>query len=226
MKALVALSGNGVYDGSEIHESVLTLLHLNMQGIEYQCVAPNIKQYHVINHTNGEEMKESRNVLVEAARIARGDIKDLSEVSIADYDALILPGGFGAAKNFTTWAFDGPKGSVLKEIKTIILDTVKLKKPILAKCMAPVVIAKSLEGSTISAKLTVGSDKEATPYEIEAISAGMESIGARAEKVSVRELTVDTVHKIITTPCYMMEASISEISEGIAKAVSALKLML
>ena len=226
MKALVALSGNGLYDGSEIHETVLTLLQLDLQGIDYQCAAPNVKQYHVVNHTNGEEMDESRNILVEAARIARGDIKDLGKVSMSDFDALVIPGGFGAAKNFTTWAFDGPQGTVLNEIKTAIVDAVELKKPILAMCMSPVVVAKSLEGSSTSAKLTVGTDKEATPYEIGAIGSGMESIGARVEKVTVREVTIDSEHKIITTPCYMMKASISEINEGITKAVTQLKTML
>jgi len=226
MKALVALSGNGVYDGSEIHETVLTLLQLDQQGIDYQCAAPNVDQYHVVNHTNGEEMDESRNILVEAARIARGDIKDLGKVSMLDFDALVIPGGFGAAKNFTTWAFDGPQGTVLNEIRIAIVEAIELKKPILAMCMSPVVVAKSLEGSSTSAKLTVGTDKEATPYEIGAIGAGMESIGARLEKVTVREIAIDSENKIITTPCYMMEASISEINEGITKAVTQLKSML
>lgn len=145
---------------------------------------------------------------------------------MSDFDALVIPGGFGAAKNFTTWAFDGPQGTVLNEIKTAIVDAVELKKPILAMCMSPVVVAKSLEGSSTSAKLTVGTDKEATPYEIGAIGSGMESIGARVEKVTVREVTIDSEHKIITTPCYMMKASISEINEGITKAVTQLKTML
>jgi len=226
MKALVALSGNGVYDGSEIHETVLTLLQLDLQGIEYQCAAPNVNQYHVINHINGEEMDESRNILIESARIARGAIKDLGKVSMKDFGALVIPGGFGAAKNFSTWAFDGPQGAVLKEIETLILEAVQLKKPILAMCMSPVVIAKSLEGSLVSAKLTVGTNKEATPYEIDTIGSGMESLGAVVEKVTVKEVTVDSEHKIISTPCYMMEASIGDINEGITKAVAQLKSML
>ena len=226
MKALVALSGNGVYDGSEIHETVLTLLQLDLQGIDYQCAAPNVNQYHVINHINGEEMDESRNILIESARIARGAIKDLGKVSMKDFGALVIPGGFGAAKNFSTWAFDGPQGTVLKEIETLILEAVQLKKPILAMCMSPVVIAKSLEGSLVSAKLTVGTHKEATPYEIEAIGSGMESLGVVVEKVTVKEVTVDSEHKIISTPCYMMEASIGDINEGITKAVAQLKSML
>lgn len=226
MKALVVLSGNGVYDGSEIHESVLTLLNLDKAGIEYQCAAPNKNQYHVVNHTNGEEMEQERNILVEAARIARGDIKDTSTIIMEDYNALVLPGGFGAAKNLTTWAFDGPKSEILEEVSALIKSAVDQNKPVLAMCMAPVVVAKALEGSTISAELTVGTDKEATPYEIAAISEGMESLGAKASMVSVSEAVVDKTNKIITTPCYMMEASIAQIDSGIANAISELKKLL
>ncbi len=226
MKAPVALSGSGVYDGSEIHESVLTLLNLSKQSIDYQCAAPNKEQYHVVNHTNGEEMDAKRNILVESARIARGDIKDLATISMQDYDALVIPGGFGAAKNFTTWAFDGPNGTILEEIKSTIKEAVELDKPILAMCMAPVVVAKALEGSTVSATLTVGTSQEPTPYEIEAIGEGMESIGAKAEMVSVANVVVDVEHKIVTTPCYMMEASIGEIDEGISNAITELKKLL
>ncbi len=226
MKALVVLSGNGVYDGSEIHEAVLTLLHLEKAGFEYQCAAPNVKQYHVVNHTNGEAMDEERNILVEAARIARGAIKDLDTVTMDAYDALVLPGGFGAAKNLTTWAFDGPNCSILPQVKSIILSAVKLNKPILAMCMAPVVVSKALEGSGISAQLTVGTDAEASPYEIAAISEGMESLGAVAEMTSLHKAAVDTQNKIVTTPCYMMEANIAQIDTSISNAVAALKTLM
>ncbi|MFQ3576193.1 MAG: isoprenoid biosynthesis glyoxalase ElbB, partial [Cytophagales bacterium] len=118
-KIAVILSGCGVYDGSEIHESVLSLLEIESQGGEYQCFAPDIVQHHVINHLSGEEMTEQRNVLTEAARIARGNIKSLKELNVADFDALFLPGGFGVAKNFTKWAFSGPDGDILTEIKTV-----------------------------------------------------------------------------------------------------------
>lgn len=226
MKVLVALSGNGVYDGSEIQEAVLTLLHLDKCGIAYQCTAPNVNQFHVINHTNGEEMEEQRNILVESARIARGDIKNMANVSIEDYSGLVIPGGFGAAKNFTTWAFDGPNGTIQKEISTLIRAAVEMGKPILAMCMSPVVIAKALEGSGIDAKLTVGTDSEPTPYEIDSIGQGIESLGSKVEKVSVTDIVVDSKNQIITTPCYMMEAKISEIELGISKAVEQFKQML
>jgi len=220
-KILVVLSGCGVYDGSEIHESVLILLALAEKGIEYQCAAPNEDQFHVINHTNGEELHETRNVLVESARIARGDILDLAKVSIADFSGLVLPGGFGAAKNLTTWAIEGPQGSINSEVKKVIIDARKLDLPIAAFCMSPVVISKSFEGSQINPKITVGSINESSPYEIGAISEGMESIGSSIEMTKVNEIVVDIENKIVTSPCYMMDANISEINVGIKKAISA-----
>ena len=101
---LVILSGCGVYDGAEIHESVLTLLALARHGASVTIAAPNKDQMHVINHATGDVMSESRNVMVEAARIARGQITDLSEIQSGDYDAVFIPGGFGAAKNLCTFA--------------------------------------------------------------------------------------------------------------------------
>lgn len=222
-QVLVVLSGCGVYDGAEIQESVLTLLALDKAGIAYQCAAPNENQYHVVNHLNGEEQAEQRNILTEAARIARGDIKDLSKVSIADYRALVIPGGFGAAKNLSTWAFDGPEAKLQQDVKQQILMAISEKKPVLAMCMAPVVVAKALEGSGVSVKLTVGTADEPTPYEIDAIGDGMNSLGATAQKANVSQVVVDADQKVITTPCYMMTASISEINTGIENAVDALK---
>lgn len=222
MKAAVILSGCGVYDGSEIHETVLTMLALARRNIEIECFAPDIELHHVINHLTGEEMPEKRNVLTEAARIARGAVRNVDEASPQDFDLLVIPGGFGAAKNFTKWAFSGPDGEMNGDIKKLIVDTVAANKPIAAMCMAPVVLAKALEGSGVSAMLTVGTTQEASPYDIGAISGGMESIGAKAEMAAVREIVVDEKNKIVTTPCYMMEASIVEVNEGIEAAIQRL----
>lgn len=222
----VILSGSGVYDGSEIHESVLTLLSLSKRNIAYQCIAPNMLQHHVINHTSGEEMDESRNVLVEAARIARGEIKDIADVSVNDFAGLIMPGGFGAAKNLTKWAFEGPDGSINESIASLIRDFVQSSKPIVAMCMSPVVVAKAFENTEVEAALTVGTTEEASPYDIKAISEGMNSIGSNSKMRSVREVSVDMNNKIITTPCYMMEASISEVYSGIEKAIESLEELL
>jgi len=218
----VLLSGCGVYDGSEIHESVFTLLAIDQLGGKAICMAPNAEQHHVVNHITGNEMPEKRNVLTEAARIARGDIRDLAEVTAADLDALVIPGGFGAAKNLTTWAFNGPDGTIHADVKRIINELHKARKPIAGLCMGPTVIAKALEGAGINAHLTVGTTAEASPYEIAAISQGMEKTGAVAEMRNVHEVAVDEKNLIVTAPCYMMEASISEVQANIHQAVGAM----
>lgn len=222
----VLLSGNGVYDGAEIHESVFTLLAIDENRGEAVCMAPNIDQHHVVNHLTGEEMDEKRNVMVEAARIARGAVSDLAEVKADELDALVIPGGFGAAKNLTKWAFSGPDGEINSDVKRMITEVAKAKKPIVGLCMGPTVIAKALEGAGLKEHLTVGTTEEASPYEIAAISAGMEKTGAVAEMRTVREIAVDKENRIITAPCYMMEASITEIRENIKLAIDQLFEML
>lgn len=222
MKIGVLLSGNGVYDGSEIQEAVFTLLAIDVAGAEAVCMAPNVSQHHVLNHLTGDEMDEERNVLIESARIARGAIKDLSEVSVDDFDALAIPGGFGAAKNLTKWAFSGPDGDILPEVKNIISACIRAGKPVAGMCMGPTVIAKALQGTDIATELTVGTTEESSPYEIDAISQGMEACGATAIMTSVKEVHVDAANKIVTAPCYMMDASISEVRANINQAIKEL----
>lgn len=218
----VLLHGSGVFDGSEIHESVFTLLAIAEAGAEAVCFAPNVNQHHVLNHTTGEEMPETRNVLVESARIARGNIKDIVDIKASELDGLVMPGGFGTAKNITKWAFEGPNGPILESVKNLIVELVAQGKPIAGLCMSPTTIAKALEGTAYHAHLTVGTPNEASPYEIAAISAGMESIGQVTEMASVREIVVDEKLKIVTAPCYMMEANIVEVRDNIKQAVEAL----
>ncbi len=222
MKIGVILSGSGVFDGSEIHEAVFTLLAIGEQHAKAICYAPDIEQYHVINHLTGEEMDEKRNVLVESARIARGDIKPLSEFSAAELDALMLPGGFGAAKNLTEWAFKGPEGKINPEVKKAIVDMVEAGKPVGGLCMGPTVIAKALEGTGIQPMLTVGSTEAPMASDIAAVSQGMEKTGAIAVMKTIEEVAVDEKNKIVTAPCYMMEADIVQIRENIKKAVAEL----
>lgn len=222
----VLLSGCGVYDGSEIHESVFTLLAIDQLGGKAVCMAPDADQHHVIDHITGQEMNEKRNVLIEAARIARGDIRNLAEVTASDVDALIIPGGFGAAKNLTTWAFSGPDGTIHEEVRRIIQEVRAADKPLVGLCMGPTVIAKALEGASAKPHLSVGTTAEASPYDIAAISGGMEKTGAVAEMRSVREVAVDTDNRIVTAPCYMMEASISEVQANIHQAVKEMFAML
>jgi len=218
----VLLSGNGVFDGSEIQEAVFTLLSIAEHGATYLIMAPDVEQHHVLNHLNGEEMPEKRNVLIESARIARGEIKSLSDVDTSEIDALVLPGGFGAAKNLTKWAFSGPEGEILPDVRNIIQKMHAEGKPVVGLCMSPTVIAKAFEGSEVAPTLTVGTTVETSPYEIEAISGGMEITGAVAEMKTIREIAVDSKNKIITAPCYMMEASITEVRNNIKLAIDKL----
>lgn len=220
-KFAVLLAGCGVYDGSEIHEAVLTLLAVAEAGADYQCLAPDKAQYHTINHLNGEQEANNRNVLQEAARIARGEILSLSKVNAAAYDALLIPGGFGAAKNLNQWAIAGPDGDIDAEVKALILDFMQAKKPIGAMCMGPTVLAKALEGSGLQAQLTVGSTEAPSPYDIGAISAGMEKLGAKVVMATKTEIVTDSNLKLVTAPCYMMEATIVDIRTNTQQLVQA-----
>ena len=201
-KIAVLLSGCGVYDGSEIHEAVLTLYAISNNGAEYQVFAPDILQHHVINHFTGEEMHEKRNVLVESARIARGNIKPLSEYRAVEYDGLILPGGFGAAKNLSSWAFDGPNARIDQDVEKAVKDTHKAENPIGALCISPVLLAKIIG----KVELTIGSDK--------ATADAVQSLGAVHKDTTHGEIVIDYKNKVVTTPCYMLEATISQIGEG------------
>lgn len=219
MKIGVILSGCGVFDGSEIQEAVFTLLAIKENNADAVCFAPDIEQHHVINHLNGEEMNEKRNVLVESARIARGDIKSLNEFTADNLDALVLPGGFGAAKNLSKWAFSGPDGEIQEQVKKAVVEMVLANKPVCGLCMGPTVIAKALEDSGIKAKLTVGTTKEKSPYDIAAISGGMEKTGAVTIEKTVKEILTDEKNKIVTAPCYMMDANILEIRNNVKEAI-------
>jgi len=222
MKFGILLSGCGVYDGAEIQEAVLAMLAVKEIGADYVCIGIDSPQHHVINHTNGSEMNESRNMLIEGARIARGNILNINDVEPADIDALIIPGGFGSAKNLTKWAFEGPDGAILPEVKLLIVNLVNIGKPIAALCVSPIVIAKALEGS-VHSSLTLGTDQEASPYDIKAFNAGLEKTGVEAVMKSVREILIDEKNKIVTAPCYMMETDILEVRKNIRLAVEAVR---
>ncbi len=212
-KIAVVLSGSGVYDGSELHEAVLTLLYLDEAGAEVQCFAPDINQMHVINHSKGEPAEgESRNVLTEAARIARGDIKPLSELKASDFDALVFPGGFGAAKNLCTFAVDGPECMVDDEAARSVIEFNEANKPVAPMCIAPALVAKVLGEKGIKVKLTIGND----PGTAEAI----DSMGAEHVNCSVDDCVVDESNKIVSTPAYMLGPGIKDISKGIKALVN------
>lgn len=223
MKIGVLLSGCGTYDGVEIQEAVSTLLAIDEMGWEAVCISIDKAQHHVVNHLTGEEMNESRNMRVEAARIARGNIREIGEIEAADIDALVIPGGFGSAKNLTTWAFDGPNSSILPEVKLLLVNLINVGKPIVALCVSPVVVAKALEGSSIHPELTLGSTKEPSPYDILGFNSGLAQTGANVEERTHKELMIDDANRIICAPCYMMEARLSEIKRNIDLAMQALK---
>ena len=206
-KIAVVLAGNGVFDGAEIHEATLTLLAIARNGAKYQCFAPDVEQAHVVNHITGEEMPEKRNVLVESARIARGNIKPLSEYKAKDYDAIIFPGGFGAAKNLCTFAFDGIDCKVNPDVEQAVRSMVAEEKPVGALCISPVMITRIL-GDVI---VTIGQD-EATIHAVEAM-------GGIHEKTIHGQIVVDEKYKVVTTPCYMLNASIDQIADGAENVV-------
>lgn len=213
-KVGVVLSGCGVFDGSEIHESVLTLLALERAGLKAVCMAPNKPQAHVINHLTGMQVEgEERNVLVEAARIARGAIEDLATVSAADIDAVILPGGFGAAKNLSRFAFDGPTAQVDPEVSRLLRETFEAGKPIGLMCIAPVIGAQVLGSAGI--EVTIGTDS--------GTASAIESCGARHVACTVGQVHEDAARRILSTPAYMLGTSLLEVSEGIESLVRKLK---
>lgn len=223
MKIGVLLSGCGVYDGAEIQEAVLTLLAIDEIGAQAICISIDEDQHHVVNHLTGEEQNQKRNMLQEAARIARGNVVDILSVEPADIDGLVIPGGFGSAKNFTSWAFSGPEGEINPKVKLLLVNLINVGKPIAALCVSPVVVAKALQDSTIHAHMTIGTDQESSPYDISGFNTGLESIGASTEMKGVREIVIDTENKIITAPCYMQDASINEVRKNIRQAVEALR---
>jgi len=210
----VILAGSGVYDGAEIHEAVLTMLALDKRGVNMVLMAPNVNQHHVINHLNGQEMNETRNVLIEAARIARGNIKDIKDVDPSTLDAVILPGGFGVAKNLCDFAFKGEDCTVEPSVLDFLTEIVKEKKPLGAVCIAPVLVAKIYEKLNKKAELTIGTDKETADK--------VEKMGNTHVSCLVKEFHIDKENNIVSTPAYMLGQRISEVAEGIDKTVEAL----
>ena len=208
-KIAVILSGCGTRDGSEIHESTLSLLALDMNGCKYQCFAPDRNQTETVNHFTQKQENEKRNMLAEAARIARCDIKPLSAINAADYDALWIPGGLGAAKNLCSYFYEGENMKVDSEVEAAIKAFNKSGKPIVALCIAPVIVAKVL-----GANVTSGKDA--------GTAAKIEAMGGKNTVCNFDEIAYDAEKRVITAPCYMLDASISQIWLGIKKAADKL----
>ncbi len=206
----VILGGAGVYDGSEIHEAVITLLSIENKMGDYLCIAPNINQMHTVNHLTGNESEgEQRNVLVESARIARGNVKDIKDVDPNEIDAIILPGGFGAAKNLCDFAVNGADCDVNQDVKELLLNMNKAGKPIGAMCIAPVILAKIF--GIYKPTLTIGTDK--------GTAEAVEKMGAAHKDCPVDDIVVDRENRLVTTPAYMLAKGISEAASGIDRLV-------
>lgn len=213
-KIAIILSGCGVFDGSEIHEATLAMLAVKQAGCTYEIYAPDKEQADVVNHYTGEAMPEKRNVLVESARIARKNAKPLGELNAANYDAIVLPGGFGAAKNLCNFAFEGENYTVIPELEKVLLKANELNKPIGAMCIAPVILAKVFKGS----KVTVGQPCDA--------SAAIEKTGSQHVNTTHAQTVTDEKYKLVTTPCYMLDADIAQIYQGATNLIKELlKLM-
>ena len=209
-KFAVVLAGNGVFDGAEIHEATMTLYFIKKHGADYEIFAPDIPQHHVINHLTGDEMDETRNVLVESARIARGKIQSLSAFNAGDFDALIFPGGFGAAKNLSTFAFDGARLTVNADVEKALKDMAAAGKPIGALCISPVLLARVFG----NVEVTIGQDP--------GTAGAIEQMGAKHINTGHGEIIKDEKNKLVTTPCYMLDANIVQVGEGADNVVKAL----
>jgi len=201
-KIAILLSGCGVYDGAEIHEATMSMYAVVKLGATYTIFAPNIMQHHVINHITGKEMNEERNVLIESARIARGKISDLSEFNPSGFDALLLPGGFGVAKNLSDFAFKGSNAVIDPYVEKAVKEMHALKKPIGALCIAPAIIACILKNVNV----TIGNDQETINQIIKT--------GATHQIADHAQVIHDKINHIFTTPCYMLNADIVQIADG------------
>lgn len=210
----VLLSGCGYLDGSEIHEAVLTLMHLQRRGATTHCLAPRGRQADVVDHARGEACGgDSRDVLTESARVARGQVTDIATVAAADFDAIVLPGGFGAAKNLSDFASKGAAASVNADVAGLLRAMHAAGKPIGAICIAPALVAAVL-GTAAQPLLTIGSDA--------GTAGALEAMGARHRECSVTECVVDADNRIVSTPAYMCDARVDEVAAGIGKLVDAI----
>lgn len=209
-KTAVILSGCGVYDGSEIHESTLTLLALAKAGKAFQCLAPNITQAKVVDHAvNAEMLGDTRSVLQESARIARGEITALEEADAADYDSIIVPGGFGAALNLCDFAVAGAECTVNPAVASFVKNLHAQQKPLGFMCIAPVMVNRILEGGV---RVTIGQDA--------AIAEAIRTMGGEHENCNVRRIVLDEENKVVTTPAYMLAQNLVELNAGIEALVT------
>ena len=223
-KIAVILSGCGNRDGSELQESLSLLQAIDRRGWQYQCFAP-AGMFEVVPHIDVQDDEEEgtvldmeqRDIFVESARIARGNLLPLEQYSADDYDALALPGGMGAARNLSTFAFDGPRMEVMDLVTDAILATYRAHKPVVAMCIAPMVLAKVL--GRYEVELTLGPDDNQA-------SQVAKGFGCKVRACGPTDVCVDSEHKVLTTPAYMAASRISEIFAGAENMVAELEKML
>ena len=211
-KVGVVLAGCGFLDGSEVHEATLTLYFLDRAGAEIVCMAPDVAQADVIDHRTRKPTSEKRNVLSEAARIARGKIVDVASVKAVELDAIVLPGGFGAAKNVCNFAAAGAKAEANPHVAKLLRELHAARKPIGAICISPATVAATFKGTEVHPTLTIGDDASTAK--------ALEAMGAKHADKSVREICVDEANLIVSTPAYMYDARISEVAAGVEKLVA------
>ncbi|KAJ8349969.1 hypothetical protein SKAU_G00250990 [Synaphobranchus kaupii] len=214
-RVAVVLAGCGVFDGSEIHEASAVLVHLSRAGATVRMFAPNIEQMHVVDHLKGAPTEEKRNVLVESARLARGDIHDLSQLDVKQLDAVIFPGGFGVAKNLCTWAVQGKDCSVNEHVRATLQAFHSERKPIGLCCISPVLAAKVFPGCEV----TVGHDKDDRAPDVPGTAEGIAQLGCKHVCKNVNETHIDEKNKIVTTCAFMCKAPLHEIFDGIGAMV-------
>ncbi|XP_056328193.1 glutamine amidotransferase-like class 1 domain-containing protein 3, mitochondrial [Danio aesculapii] len=212
----LVLSGCGVYDGTEVHEASAIMVHLSRAGAEVTIFAPDVEMMHVVNHCEGKPVADKRNVMQESARIARGDVTDLAKLDVSAFDALIIPGGFGVAKNLSDWATKGKEYSITPQIDKVIKGFHKANKPIGLCCISPVLAAKAIPGC----ELTVGHDTECKMWPYAQVAQSMAELGCKHVNKNVGEVHVDSKNKLVTTSAFMCNAPIHEIFDGLSLMVA------
>ncbi|MAE64804.1 MAG: isoprenoid biosynthesis protein ElbB [Phycisphaeraceae bacterium] len=211
-KVAVILAGCGFLDGAEVHEAVLTLYHLDRAGAAVTCFAPDRDQFHVVDHATGEPTDEVRNVRTESARIARGAVEDLSELDVSSFDGVVMPGGFGVAKNLSDFALSGHQCDVNPDLVAAVGTALETKTPIVAICISPAILAAALKRHGITgATVTIGSDQST--------AAAIETLGQAHQVCAVQEISVDETHRLVCTPAYMLGPGPAGVGEGIGNAI-------